>query len=49
MKLPAPAFAEAPALRRLLEAGLRAGRHRAGLPGNEEIMIIGSAFLPAPA
>ncbi len=38
VKLPAPAFAEA----------VRAGRHRAGLPGNED-MIIGSAFLPAPA
>jgi hypothetical protein len=52
MKLPAPAYWQEglPSPKRLpstrlLEAGLRAGRHRASLPGNVEI-IIGSALTP---
>jgi len=44
---PLPSLKRLPSAR-LLEAGLRAGRHRAGLPGNVST-IIGSAFLPTPA
>jgi hypothetical protein len=44
MKLAAPAFAEAPALRKASGGGA-SRRHRAGLPGNVDL-ITGSALTP---